>query len=102
MEKGLVIADPLTGRLRLMNYTFRLFILKHIAANPELMPQVDSIEGTYSKWKLPLFIIAFSGLLFLLYMNKTGFDELLLISGTLLSAFGVIVKLFETYKKQSL
>lgn len=101
MQKGYVIADPLTGRLRLMNFTFRVFILKYTAANPGSTVPSEERNGTYSKWKLPLFIIAFSGLLFLLYMNKDRFDEMLLIAGTLISALGVIVKLLETYKKQT-
>ncbi len=103
MQKGYIIADPLTGRLRVMNYGFRNFII-HLQENDPESAEAIKIEeantqGGYSKWKLPLMIIAISGILMFMYINKESFNNALFIGGSAISAIGLIAKFLNAYKQ---
>jgi hypothetical protein len=104
MRKGYVIADPLTGRLRVMNYGFRNFIIHLEENDPESAESIKAEEqatkGTYSKWRLPLLIIAMSGIVMFMYLNKESFNNVLFVGGSAISALGLISKFMDTYKQQ--
>lgn len=102
MKKGYIIADPLTGRLRVMNYGFRNFIIHLEVNDPEsaiaIKEEEDNLQGTYSKWKLPLMIIAVSGIIMFMYLNKESFSNVLFVGGSVISAVGLIAKFLNVYK----
>lgn len=95
MEKGLIIADPLTGRLRTMNFGFRSYIQKYAVIT---MPAREP-GGNYSKWRIPLLIVATSGLLLIMYLNKEGLDKILLVAGSIITTVGLVTKFLDMYKK---
>jgi hypothetical protein len=84
-----------------VNYSFRIFLLKHIRGNPSLLPPSSADTASYLKWRQPLLIVATSILIFLIYLNQDGLEKVLVVVGSLLTALGIILKLLETYKKQS-
>jgi hypothetical protein len=101
MLLGYVIADPLTGRLRVINYGFRNFVIEYTQNNPtEIIDQDDKSDiGGFSRFRIPLLIIGAGGLLLMIYLYKESFNQLLFIGGSLISALGLIGKLMDTYKK---
>lgn len=101
MEKGLIIIDPLTGRPRVMNYSFRNFILYYekIDVSFSLEDEEKKIKGTFSKWKLPLIIIAVSFLILIMYINKEKYNQVLLIGGSILSTLTLVARFLNNDKK---
>lgn len=103
MQKGIIITDPLTGRLRIENFGFRYFIVKH----PEIdqfcnkQEEDNSERKVFSKWKLPILIIAITVLMLLAYVYNQSFEHILVIGGSLTSAFGLVMKFMDGYKKIS-
>ncbi|MCW3104127.1 MAG: hypothetical protein JWO09_2567 [Bacteroidetes bacterium] len=101
MEKGYIIADPLTGRLRVMNYGFRNFV-SHVdmtaAENEEENPK-EKETRTFAKWKIPIFIIAATGLVLLMILNNEEYNKIIFYGGSAASAVGLIAKFMDTYKK---
>ncbi len=101
IQKGLIIADSITGRLRVMNYSFRNFVIYYEKIDPNFSAEEEEkrIKGTFSKWKLPLIIIAISGLILLMYLYKEKYDQVLLYGGSILSTVALIARFLNTYKK---
>lgn len=103
MERGYVIADPLTGRLRVMNYGFRNFITYLEENDPEsaavLRSEEKSTKGTFSTWRIPLMIVAVSGLLVMMYVYKDSFNNIVLLGGSIVTAMGLIAKFLNSYKQ---
>jgi|GEM_PF-6856392 len=101
MEKGYIIADPLTGRLRVMNYGFRNFV-SHVdmtAAENEAEDPKEKETRTFAKWKIPIFIIALTGLVLLMILNNEEYNKIIFYGGSTASAVGLIAKFMDTYKK---
>lgn len=102
MEKGYIIADPLTGRLRVMNYGFRNFV-SHVDMTATENRETDSKEeesGVFAKWKIPIFIIAVTGLVLIMILNNEEYNKsMLFYAGSVASAIGLISKFMDTYKK---
>ncbi|MCW3082725.1 MAG: hypothetical protein JWP12_91 [Bacteroidetes bacterium] len=103
MKKGQIIADPLTGRLRVMNYGYRNFIVYLDDNVPEsakaIKEKEETSEALYSKWKLPLMIIAISGIVIFMYLSQESFNQVLLLGGSAISAIGLIARFLNTYKQ---
>ncbi|MFL5763827.1 MAG: hypothetical protein ACJ77K_07790 [Bacteroidia bacterium] len=100
MEKGFIIADPLTGRLRVMNYGFRNYVVHVAADDPRLSGPEDgeATKGVFSKWRLPIIIVATSAFVLMMYLSKESFNHVLVVGGSLLSAVGLIAKFLDSYK----
>jgi hypothetical protein len=101
IEKGIIVADPVTGRLRLMNNGFRAFVMYYEKIDPDFSADEieKSIRGTYAKWKIPLAIIALSFLLLMMYLYREKYDKVLVIGGSVISTMGFIIRFLNTYKK---
>lgn len=103
MERGYIIADPMTGRLRVMNYGFRNFIVYLEENDPEsaeaLKKEEENSKGTFSKWRLPIIIVAISGLLLIMYLYKDSYNSIVLLGGSVISAMGLLTKFVDGYKK---
>jgi hypothetical protein len=101
IEKGLIIADPYTGRLRIMNYSFRNFVIYYekVDENFSVEDEANKIKGNFAKWKLPVMIIASSLIVLVTYLYKEKSDQIVLYGGSLISAIGLIVRFLNIYKK---
>lgn len=101
IEKGLIVADPITGRLRPMNYSFRKFVLsKTRDENNQGEVQVqEQIKGTFERWRMPLIIIGISLLAALIYLYKEDFDKMLLVGGSVISTVTLLARFLNSYRK---
>lgn len=102
MQKGYIIGDPLTGRLRVMNFGFRNFIMNIDKQDPDsaaVIREAENTKGAFSKWRLPVIIVAISILLLMMFIFKTSYDKVILFGGSILSAMGLLTKFMDTYKK---
>ncbi len=101
MELGFVIADPLNGRLKVMNYGFRDFVRKQLKNESDTVIESEKLAGNskFSNYRVPVLIIGSAGLLLMVYLYKESFNEVMFIGGSLISAFGIISKFVDSYKK---
>lgn len=99
MEKGIIDCHPLTGRLKMMNLSFRIFILSKSKQDKFITKFKDeSKNGTYSKLKIPIFIVAISALLLLMYLNKDSYDRVAVMGGSIVSVIALLNKFLEANK----
>ena len=102
INKGLIINDPVTGRLRVMNFGFRNFVLWYEKKDPSfsIEEMERSIKGTFAKWRLPLVIIAVSVLILVSYLYKEQCDRILIFGGSTISTIALIAKFLNSYKSK--
>jgi hypothetical protein len=100
INKSLIIEDPVTGRLRMMNYGFRNFVIWYEKKDPAFSAEEmeTNIKGNFAKWRLPLFIIAISLLFLISYIYKEQCDRIFIVGGSTLSTIGLITKFLNNYK----
>lgn len=99
MERGIIVTDALTGRLKVMNLGFRNFVLVHALNDKEFVTlEAGKDSGNFSKWKFPILIIAVTILLLIMYLYKQDFDHIILVGGSAISALGLITKFLDSYK----
>lgn len=100
LERGIIDCHQLTGRLKMMSLSFRIFILCR-SKHDELFLQKfkeESQGGTFSKLKFPMLIIAISGLVLLMYLNKDSYDRVAVMGGSIVSVLALINKFLEANK----
>ncbi len=100
MERGIIDCHQLTGRLKMMGLSFRIFILSK-SKRDELFVQKfkdESKNGTYSKLKFPIIIIAVSALVLLMYLNKDSYDQVTLMGGSVVTVLALINKILDANK----
>lgn len=100
MENGIIDCHKLTGRLKMMSLSFRIFIL-YKSKRDELFIQKfkdESKNGTFSKLKIPIIIIAVSALVLLMYLNKDSYDQVTLMGGSVVTVLALINKFLEANK----
>jgi hypothetical protein len=100
MQKGFVIADPATGRIRLISYAFRQFILDWMESHPDFFSgnDVEEKKTAWAKWQLPVVIIACSILMFLFYVNTDQYNSIVSFSAGIAGALGLLMKFISTFR----
>lgn len=99
MESGIIDCHQLTGRLKIMSLSFRIFILSKSKQDKFITKFKDeSKNGTFSKLKLPIFIVAISALVLLMYLNKDSYDKVAVMGGSIVSVIALINKFLEANK----
>lgn len=101
MEKGLVVTDALSGRLKVMNLGFRNFVMQHAPADTEVqnIEESNKSQAVFSQWRLPILIVALTISLLAMYLYRQSFDQIVLVGGSAISIIGLVAKFLETYKK---
>lgn len=97
MDLGLIDHDKLTGRLKVMSYSFRVYIMSKSKQDTEFVKQFvdESKDGTYNKLKLPILIIAISLLVLLMYLNKDSYEKVMILGSSIGSALLLINKFLD-------
>jgi len=101
MDLGLINHDKLTGRLKIMSYSFRIYVMYKSKSNKEkdaiFMKQFEdeSKDGTFNKLKLPILIIAISLLLLLMYLNKDSYEKVMIFGSSIASVILLINKFLD-------
>lgn len=97
MDLGLINHDKLTGRLKVMSYSFRVYILSKGIKDPEFVKQFvdESKNGTFDKLKLPILIIAISLLVLLMYLNKDSYEKVMILGSSIGSALLLLNKFLD-------
>ncbi|PXY46474.1 hypothetical protein [Flavobacterium hydrophilum] len=100
MEKGIIDSHQLTGRLKVMSLSFRIFILSKSKNDEKFIQDFkdESKNGTFSKLKIPIFIVAISALILLMYLNKDSYDRVAVMGGSIVSVIALINKFLEANK----
>ncbi len=100
MEKGIIDCHQLTGRLKIMSLSFRVFILSKSKLDEKFIKEfkAESKNGTFSKLKIPIFIVAISALLLLMYLNKDSYDRVAVMGGSIVSVIALLNKFLEANK----
>lgn len=99
MKCGIIDSDKVTGRLKMMNVSFRMFVLcKSKSENFIEEFKSESKNGTYSRFKFPLFIIAISALLLLMYLNKDSYEQVAAMGGSIVTVVALISKFIDVNK----
>lgn len=99
MESGIIDCHQLTGRLKIMSLSFRIFILSKSKQDEFIKDFKDeSKNGTFSKLKIPIFIVAISALILLMYLNKDSYDRVAVMGGSIISVIALINKFLEANK----
>lgn len=100
MERGIIDCHQLTGRLKIMSLSFRVFILSKIKRDQDFIKEFkdESKNGTFSKLKFPILIVAISALLLLMYLNKDSYDRVAVMGGSIVSVIALINKFLEANK----
>lgn len=103
MEAGVIDCNPATGRLRITNAVFRVYILNKYKKEPEYIDnyQKESKDGFFTKLRLPLIIIAISLLVLLMYLNKESFSQLLAFGTAITTTLGMVNNLMKGSKPVS-
>ncbi|MCE3226987.1 MAG: hypothetical protein K0S32_1538 [Bacteroidetes bacterium] len=88
IQKGLIISDPVTGRLRIMNYSFRNFIFYYEKKDPKFdaAAEENREKGVFARWRLPLLIIASSIIILAGIIYKEKSEQIIIYSGSIISA----------------
>jgi|GEM_PF-2467485 len=99
MEKGIIDCHQLTGRLKIMSLSFRIFVLSKNRENEFITKfKSESKNGTFSKLKIPIFIVAISALVLLMYLNKDSYDRIAVMGGSIVSVIALLNKFLEANK----
>jgi hypothetical protein len=100
MERGLIDCHQLTGRLKMMSLSFRIFILSKSKRDEKFIKEfkAESKNGTFSKLKIPILIVAISALLLLMYLNKDSYDRVAVMGGSIVSVIALLNKFLEANK----
>ncbi|SEO71044.1 hypothetical protein SAMN05444671_4244 [Flavobacterium sp. CF108] len=100
MENGIIDCHKLTGRLKMMSLSFRIFILSKSKRDASFIQRFNdqSKNGTYSKFKFPIIIIAVSALILLMYLNKDSYDQVTLVGGSVVTVLALINKILDVNK----
>ncbi|MBZ4037436.1 hypothetical protein K6T82_21930 [Flavobacterium sp. 17A] len=99
MECGIIDIDKTTGRLKMMSASFRFFVLSHGKSKSFIEEfKNESKDGTYNRFKFPLFIIAISALLLLMYLNKDSYDQVAAMGGSIVTIIALITKFMDANK----
>ena len=100
IAKGVIVQS--NGLLRLFNKGFRNFILTAIG-NTEAMKIKERISesGNWRNLKIPLVIIIFSILAFLLISEQEAFSKLLTYVAALTAGVPAVLKIFSLFDKSS-
>ncbi|REG98870.1 cache domain-containing protein [Flavobacterium aquicola] len=97
MDLGLIDHDKLTGRLKVMSYSFRVYLLSKSLKDPEFVKQFvdESKNGTFDRFKLPILIVAISLLVLLMYLNKDSYEKVLILGSSIGSALLLLNKFLD-------
>ncbi|PVX45852.1 hypothetical protein C8C85_1659 [Flavobacterium sp. 103] len=97
MDLGLINHDKLTGRLKVMSYSFRVYIMSKSKLDTEFVKQFEdeSKNGTYDKLKLPILIIAISFLVLLMYLNKDSYERVMIMGSSIGSVILLVNKFLD-------
>jgi hypothetical protein len=100
MERGIIDCHQLTGRLKMMSLSFRIFILSKSKRDESFIEKFkeESKNGTFSKLKFPILIVAISALILLMYLNKDSYDRVAVMGGSIVSVLALINKFLEANK----
>lgn len=100
MEIGIIDCHELTGRLKLMSPSFRLFVLSKRKKDQVFIKNFkdESKNGTFSKLKFPILLLSVSAMTLLLYLNKDSYDNVTLVGGSIVSVLAFINKFIEANK----
>ncbi|WP_316632478.1 hypothetical protein [uncultured Flavobacterium sp.] len=100
MEIGIIDCHQLTGRLKMMSLSFRIFILSKSKRDQSFITKFkdEGKNGTFSKLKIPILIIAISALILLMYLNKDSYDRVAVMGGSIVSVIALINKFLEANK----
>lgn len=100
MKRGIIDCHQLTGRLKIMSLSFRIFILSKSKRDESFITKfkAESKNGTFSKLKIPILIIAISALVLLMYLNKDSYDRVAVMGGSIISVIALINKFLEANK----
>ncbi|OYU79958.1 MAG: hypothetical protein CFE23_11935, partial [Flavobacterium sp. BFFFF1] len=100
MEAGVINCNPATGRLRVSNEVFRVYILNKYKKEPEYIADYkqESKDGFFTKLRLPLIIVAVSLLVLLMYLNKESFSQLLAFGTAITTTLGMVNNLMKGSK----
>ncbi|MDR6763697.1 hypothetical protein J2Y38_003921 [Flavobacterium sp. 2755] len=100
MEMGIIDCHKLTGRLKMMSLSFRIFILSKNKRDQTFIQKFNnqSKNGTYSKLRFPIIIIAVSALILLMYLNKDSYDQVTLVGGSVVTVLALINKILDANK----
>jgi hypothetical protein len=100
MENGIIDCHQLTGRLKIMSLSFRIFILSKSKRDEKFIKDFkdESKNGTFSKLKIPILIVAISALVLLMYLNKDSYDRVAVMGGSIVSVIALINKFLEANK----
>lgn len=94
MDLGLVNHDIITGRLKLMNYSFRKYVLSKEKKDPVFVEKFEkeSKNGSFEKFKIPVLIIVISLLVLLMYLNKDSYEKISILGSSIAAALVLINK----------
>lgn len=100
MEMGIIDCHKITGRLKMMSLSFRIFILSKSKREDDFIQKFNdqSKNGTYSKLRFPIIIIAVSALILLMYLNKDSYDQVTLVGGSVVTVLALINKILDANK----
>jgi hypothetical protein len=100
MEMGIIDCHKITGRLKMMSLSFRIFILSKSKREDDFIQKFNdqSKNGTYSKLRFPIIIIAVSALILLMYLNKDSYDQVTLMGGSVVTVLALINKILDANK----
>lgn len=100
MDLGIINHDKLTGRLKIMSYSFRVYVMYKSKKDSDFVQQFndESKNGTFDKLKLPILIIAVSLLLLLMYLNKDSYEKIMILGSSIGSALLLINKFLDLGK----
>jgi hypothetical protein len=97
MDMGLINHDKITGRLKVMSYSFRVYIMSKSRLDTDFVQQFkdESKDGTYDKLKLPILIIAISLLVLLMYLNKDSYERVMIMGSSIGSVIILVNKFLD-------
>lgn len=100
MEIGVVDTHKITGRLKLMNPSFRFYILSQSKRNKNFSDEykIKNNNGTFAKFRVSIVIIALSAMVLLVYLNKDSYDRLVAVGSGVGPLLVIIERIFNFNK----
>jgi hypothetical protein len=101
MQQGIILTDVLTGRLRMMSLSFKVYIMTMSRRDPDFIVEFEKSgkNGSYSKLKTPIIIIAVGLLMLLMYLNKESYERIFIFTTSLGSAVLLLNRILDFNKK---